>query len=321
MKLLNCVAASLVLCCGGSGADEPEGDCRELLKPAAPVPEAENGAALMASMVKQCDAGEIRSYDFGFRAPEFLVNKESLEAFFKEQPKLVEITRRILARKRFQNGSTKAPDGIPLLTKACDAIRLQALVLAQEGRVEKAVPDLLLVTAFSRKLVQSPESTTLLMMGIGMAGKDATCLAQVLRQARNTAGMRPLAIGYEPLTRSDMDCAGAIRGELRNYCDHFDIIRAGGEPLQKLLAELHLVSEMNAAFKKAFQKTKQDDPDPGKGIADTVASREERIAALVKNPSASMKAQLREVAKIDWKKHDQDFARYVRVVLATDSST
>ncbi|HEX2749511.1 MAG TPA: hypothetical protein VHM91_15995 [Verrucomicrobiales bacterium] len=319
MKIAATFAAALMASVIALPAGEP--DVRELLKPVPPVSVAENGGALMAKLETVCSRREMHGYDFGYKDPDYLVDPDSLDAFMEEQSELVKVTREIIARKEFHITSEKLPDGMQCLTKACTAIRLQSLLSVKKGKWGAATSDLIRLSRFHRRMMESAESTSLVMMSVGSVWQDAAIIPQLIRQTSNQKRIRPLAAGYEPLAIHNDVFGGAIRAEMHSLLESFETARSGGEPLKKLLAGLQLVDETGVEWNKAFKKVKDGDPEPVKGIVDTLTNWEERVLEVLKDPPAAMQAQLQEIAKIDWQEHDRNFLRYAKATLETDRST
>lgn len=319
-------------------AGEPE-DYKDLFPPLPPVREAENGWLLVKRLSPKVVRPQSKGLDLMIMPGEKMsggpvgVNRNLLKEYVADNGPTIAVARDILKCQAWQR--VRRSDGNPdfvfsndntsWIIFPCRVILAEAIVKAESGTPDRAWSDIIAVTRLGRRINQSggPLIDTLTGSTLLVAGARAAAWAGQF--APDAATARRMADELRASEDPGDSFQRTLSGESYYILQNFTTLSKGGEPLKRMMVEMHLFSDSMRHIQLHFDKSLggkvfgADTPVPQIKIPEY--PYKENLAKWMKDPPATVLEQIETARTTDWSKYTEAVVETYRRARLTEPTT
>jgi len=302
-------------------AQDVEEALKELIPPLPPVADTENGWVVAQNLPEPVKRpapllqerlivfpggkpGEVRK-----------INRELLAEYRQDNAVLLEQVGRIMDLPQWQ--SLRSDDRVAdqgahsaiymRLVFGANVILAEAILLAEQGKVDKAWPQVLAVMKLGRRICESGGPALHSHMGFTLLVRGAQAAAWAGQHAPDAATARKLAADLEALDGYGDIYQRSLEGEFYYILKRFGLFQTGGEHLLRTLVEWHASMEALQDMQKQVaawgesikgRPMSKHESWPPLKIADY--PMEENVAKWMKEPPPEVLRQLEEAKNTEW---------------------
>ena len=302
-------------------AGEPVGDYKDLFPPLPPVPEAENGWLLAKKLSPKVVRPQSKGLDLMIMPGEEMsdrpigVNRGLLKEYVADNGPTVAVAREILKCQAWQR--VRRSDGNPdfvfpndntsWIIYPCRVILAEAIVKAESGAPHQAWPDIIAVTRLGQRINQSGGTLLDTLTGSTLLVAGARAAAWAGQLAPDAATARRMADELRISEDPGDSFQRTLSGESYYILQNFTALSKGGEPLKRMMVEMHVFSDSMRHIQLHFDKSLggkvfgADTPVPQIKIPEY--PYKENLAKWMKDPPATVLEQIEAATTTDWSKH------------------